>query len=82
MNKRHNRRQRKKLHLGEFQELGFCVSAVLNENTSAAEAERACDSFITDCIEANQLGYGGAVVDKLHGFVVPLRQPRYSHRGT
>ena len=29
----------------------------------------ACDAFIADCIEANQLTYGGAIDDRLDGFV-------------
>ncbi|MFP4897286.1 YggL family protein [Paraburkholderia sp. EG304] len=69
MSKQHNRRQRKKLHLGEFQELGFAVSAALREGVSAADAELVCDSFISERIEATRLAYGGAIVDKLDGFV-------------
>jgi uncharacterized protein len=71
MGKQHNRRQRKKLHLGEFQELGFAVSATLRDCITAADAERVCDAFITACIEAARLAYGGAIGDKLDGFVVP-----------
>ncbi|CAG9268527.1 YggL family protein [Paraburkholderia unamae] len=83
MAKQHNRRQRKKLHLGEFQELGFAVSAVLREGVSEADAERVCDAFIADCIEDAQLTYGGAIGDKLDGFVVPfanLASATESHR--
>lgn len=70
MGKQPNRRQRKKLHLGEFQELGFAVSAALREGVSAADAEQVSDAFITECIEASRLTYGGAIGDKLDGLVV------------
>jgi uncharacterized protein len=43
----------------------------LREGVSEADAERVCDEFITACIEDTRLTYGGAIGDKLDGFVVP-----------
>ncbi|MBR7518781.1 DUF469 family protein, partial [Mycobacterium tuberculosis] len=65
------RRQRKKLRVGEFQELGFWVSANLADGLDEAAKVSACDAFIADCIEANRLTYGGAIDDHLDGFVCP-----------
>lgn len=83
MSKRHNLRQRKKLRIGEFQELGFHISATLRDGVSGVDAERVCDAFIAECIEAARLTYGGAIDDKLDGFVVPeasRRSATESHR--
>jgi uncharacterized protein len=41
-----SRRQRKKLFLGEFQELGFRITAKFKEPLSAEGVEKACDEFV------------------------------------
>ena len=71
MSSRYNRRQRKKLRLGEFQEFGFCLSAELVGGLDDATKVAACDTFISDCIEGNGLTYGGALEHRLDGFVAP-----------
>ncbi|PLP96291.1 YggL family protein [Cupriavidus pauculus] len=71
MSKRRNLRQRKKLRVAEFQEFGFLVAAELAEGLDAEARIAACDAFIRDGIEANQLTYAGAIVDRLDGFVSP-----------
>lgn len=43
---RHNRRQRKKLHIGEFQEMGFSAAARFLPDTSPAQREAVLDEFI------------------------------------
>lgn len=58
---KHNRRLRKKLHLGEFQELGFSVNWAFAEGTSKEKINEVVDRFIKDGVEANGLlfeGYG------------------------
>ncbi len=72
MSKHRNTRQRKKLRIGEFQELGFEVTADLNAGLDAAAMEAACDAFIVDCIEANRLAYGGASGNRIDGFVIAV----------
>jgi hypothetical protein len=69
MSKRHNRRQRKKLHLGEFQELGFEVSAELTQELDIDQRGDLLDAFLTECIEANGMLFGGGVNRTLGGFV-------------
>ncbi|HYD94947.1 MAG TPA: YggL family protein, partial [Noviherbaspirillum sp.] len=66
---KYNQRQRKKLRLGEFQELGFEITA----NSAAALAPDARNAFINDLVEAvaeRGLLFGGGFNDGLAGFVV------------
>ena len=58
MHKR-GRRLRKKLHLGEFQQLGFEVSITLRPNLGIDDLDRFLDEFILDAIEKNDLAFGG-----------------------
>jgi uncharacterized protein len=46
MSKNHNRRQRKKLHIGEFQEMGFSAAARFLPDTSPAQRDELLDAFI------------------------------------
>ena len=43
---RRNQRQRKKMHLGEFQELGFLVNWQFAENTPIDKVDEVVDRFI------------------------------------
>jgi len=70
MAKRHNQRQRKKLRIGEFQELGFLVSAALRAPISDAERDALLDAFLESCIEANGMLFGGGINQDLDGFIV------------
>lgn len=54
-----SRRLRKKLHLGEFQQLGFEVSITLKPNLGIDELDRFLDEFVLDAIEKNDLAFGG-----------------------
>lgn len=74
MNKRHNRRQRKKLHLGEFQELGFDVHARIATPLSVDDRDKLLDAFIEQCIEPIGLGFGGGLNDDLGGFAVSMQK--------
>lgn len=56
-----SRRLRKKLHLDEFQELGFDVETVLKEPLAGAAEEALLIAFIEDVIEPRGLIYGGGV---------------------
>lgn len=67
---RANRRQRKKMHLGEFQEMGFMVSAKLAGEHSEADSDVLLHSFIEQAVEANGLAFGGGMGDAFNGFVV------------
>ncbi|WP_233862860.1 YggL family protein [Paraburkholderia adhaesiva] len=70
MSARHNRRQRKKLRLGEFQELGFAVSATLRRALDDARREALIDAFLMECVEAHVMLFGGGVSDDLDGYIV------------
>ncbi len=54
----HNRRQRKKLRIGEFQEFGFEVSATCPPAWTDAQRDAAVDGLIA-AVEARGLCYGG-----------------------
>ncbi|UHQ19520.1 YggL family protein [Lysobacter sp. KIS68-7] len=62
-----SRRLRKKLHVGEFQQLGFAVAFKLVGDLTVDQSQLFWEAFIADAIEANRLTYGGAE----NGFVVP-----------
>lgn len=60
MSHHRSRRLRKKLHIDEFQELGFEVAFRLRDGLSADEMGAFWDAFIGDAIEGNGLLYGGS----------------------
>lgn len=68
--RRYNQRQRKKKHLGEFQEVGFMVEAKLASPLSAAERNAFLARFLSEAIDANGLGFGGGLNEEFDGFVV------------
>ncbi|WP_083941229.1 YggL family protein [Pseudoduganella violaceinigra] len=68
--RRYNKRQLKKLHLGEFQELGFMVEAQLVGSPTSAEQNALLHAFLEEAIEANGLAFGGGYNDDFGGFVV------------
>ena len=54
-----NRRLRKKLHLDEFQQLGFEISITLKPNLGIDDLDSFLDKFILDVVERNELVFGG-----------------------
>ena len=62
------KRLRKKLHRGEFQEFGFCVSFDLVPGLAVEERNQVLDEFI-DMIEKHGLQFGGGGRDTWEGFV-------------
>ncbi len=56
MTKHRSRRQRKKLHVGEFQEFGFAFKTQLKEG---AREELFVDALLEEVIEPNGLEFGG-----------------------
>ncbi len=67
---KYNSRQRKKLRIGEFQELGFDVTARSAKVLSPEERDRFMNDLIENAIEANGLLFGGGFNDDLEGFAV------------
>lgn len=55
-----NRRQRKKMHLAEFEELGFLVKWQFAENTLIDQIDSVVDRFIAEVIQPNGLAYEGS----------------------
>ena len=55
-----NARQRKKMHLAEFQELGFLVNFQFAEGTAIDQIDVTVDRFITEVIQPNGLAYEGS----------------------
>lgn len=66
---KHNLRQRKKLRLGEFQELGFEVNAKSAKELTPAERTKFIDDLIVAVDEMGLL-FGGGLNSELAGFVV------------
>ena len=62
-----SRRLRKKLHLDEFQELGFSVAWRFADGTTEQQIDKTVDDFINEVIAPNGLAYDGdsAVIDYL-----------------
>ena len=56
MTKHRSRRQRKKLHVGEFQEFGFAFKTQLKEG---AREELFVDALLEEVIEPKGLEFGG-----------------------
>jgi uncharacterized protein YggL (DUF469 family) len=67
---KHNRRQRKKLRTGEFQEMGFQVTADLSCPLDDEQRDALIDAFLEQCVEANGMLFGGGVNRRLDGYVV------------
>ena len=55
MAKNRSRRLRKKMHIDEFQELGFSVAWRFPEGTSEEQIDKTVDDFINEVIEPNKL---------------------------
>ncbi|WP_426170945.1 YggL family protein [Pseudoduganella sp. R-34] len=68
--RRYNKRQLKKKHLGEFQELGFLVEAQIVGQLSMAEHNALIHQFLDEAIEPNGLAFGGGYNDDFGGIVV------------
>lgn len=66
---KHNLRQRKKLRLGEFQELGFDVTAKLAKELNQDERSAFINAVIAAVDEMGLL-FGGGFNDGFEGFLV------------
>lgn len=64
-----NRRQRKKMHLAEFQELGFLVKFKFAEGTGIDQIDNIVDRFIEEVIRPNGLAYEGSGYLQWEGLV-------------
>lgn len=66
---KHNLRQRKKLRLAEFQELGFEVTAKTTRELTQADRSAFIDALIT-AVDERGLLFGGGFNGGFEGFVV------------
>ncbi|MFS2221004.1 YggL family protein [Pantoea sp. B65] len=55
-----SRRLRKKMHIDEFQELGFSVNFTFPEGSSEEEIDSSVDALINEVIEPNGLAFDGS----------------------
>jgi uncharacterized protein YggL (DUF469 family) len=63
------KRLRKKLHRGEFQELGFALSFQLATALSTSDRNQLIADFVRDAIEPHDLAFaGGGMGDTWEGF--------------
>ncbi|BDH44621.1 hypothetical protein TUM12370_06650 [Salmonella enterica subsp. enterica serovar Choleraesuis] len=60
MAKHRSRRLRKKMHIAEFQELGFSVGWRFADGTSETDIDQTVDAFIEEVIEPNGLAFDGS----------------------
>jgi uncharacterized protein YggL (DUF469 family) len=68
--RRYNKRQLKKKHLGEFQELGFLVEAQWVGEQAPAERDVLIHQFLEEAVAANGLAFGGGYNHDFGGIVV------------
>jgi uncharacterized protein YggL (DUF469 family) len=68
------KRIRKKLHQGEFQEMGFEVQFRISTDVSEAAFDAFIDAFLEQAIEANGLMFGGGGRREWEGFVTLERR--------
>ncbi len=61
MAKHRSLRLQKKLHVGPFQQFGFALRVSLQAGTNAAAAEALLDDFLRECVDAQQLVFGGGL---------------------
>lgn len=69
MPKNRSQRLRKKLRVGEYQELGFAISFSLPQSINPKAEDTFFDRFLAEAIEANGLIYGGGIGKTTSGFV-------------
>ncbi len=69
-----SRRLRKKLHLDEFQELGFSVSWSFPAGTSTDDIDTLLDRFIEEAIEPHGLAYDGSGYLQWEGLICLQKQ--------
>ncbi len=60
MAKHRSRRLRKKMHIDEFQELGFSVAFRFPEGNTGEQIDQTVDDFINEVIEPNKLAFDGS----------------------
>ncbi|HCI6414812.1 TPA: YggL family protein [Klebsiella quasipneumoniae subsp. quasipneumoniae] len=60
MAKNRSRRLRKKMHIDEFQELGFSVAWRFPEGTSEEQIDQTVNDLIEEVIEPNNLAFDGS----------------------
>ena len=63
------KRLRKKLHQGEFQEMGFEVQFRMSSDLNESAVDVFIDAFLEQAIEANRLMFGGGGRWAWKGFV-------------
>jgi len=68
------KRLRKKLHKGEFQEMGFEIRFRISKDVDEAAFNALIDAFIEQAIEENGLMFGGGGHRKWEGFVTLERR--------
>lgn len=64
-----SRRLRKKMHIDEFQELGFSVAFTFPEDTSGHTIDTTLDAFINEVIDPNGLAFDGSGFLQWEGLV-------------
>jgi len=60
MAKNRSRRLRKKMHIDEFQEIGFSVAWSFPEGTSEEQIDETVDALIAEVIAPNKLAFDGS----------------------
>ncbi|SFN07491.1 hypothetical protein SAMN05216516_102226 [Izhakiella capsodis] len=64
-----SRRLRKKMHIDEFQELGFSVAWTFPETTSEEDIDAIVDALIVEVIEPNGLAFDGSGYRQWEGLI-------------
>ncbi|WP_130831654.1 YggL family protein [[Erwinia] mediterraneensis] len=69
MAQQRSRRLRKKLHIDEFQELGFSVAWRFPQGSSEEQIDNTLNDFINEAIDPNGLAYDGSGYLQWEGLV-------------
>lgn len=69
MPKNRSKRLRKKLHIGEFQTLGFLIKFSLPDLFDMKAKDAFIDQFLAEAIEANGLFFGGSINKDSSGLI-------------
>lgn len=69
MAKNRSKRLRKKLHLGEFEQLGFKVSFTQNKAKDEKTKDVYINRFLVEAIEAQGVFFAGSIGEITNGFV-------------
>lgn len=68
------KRIRKKLHVGEFKEMGFAVRFRIAADVDEDGLNTFLDTFLSEVVEGNGMGFGGGGNHEWEGFITMMER--------